>query len=362
MSVAEEALSPATTAIEFHTAGPWPQILAEIGAAVLVSTYQAGQVLAINAAPEEPSGVRLSPHGVDRPMGIAVDADADRVAVAGRDQIWLLDQPPHLAERLEPPGAYDRVLLPRESRYTGPAQIHELAWGRSDGPWWTRLWAVNTQFNCLMGLDDAHHFVPRWRPPFIDALVAEDRCHLNGVALRGGTPAYVTVMARSNTDGGWRADRNRTGAVLAVPSGEVVTTGLAMPHSPRVHGGQLFVLNSGWGRLEHVDPADGARTGVAALPGYARGLALAGPYAFVGLSRIRETSTFGGTPLAPYHDRLVCGLGVLDLRTGTTVATLSFDTAVEEIFDVQILPRTRAVSLGNTDSDGAEIWVLPATP
>jgi len=357
------APEPRTTTVDFHTAGTWPDILAEAGAAVLVSTYQAGHVLAINAAPEDPSGIALSPHHLDRAMGVAVGED--RVAVAGRDQVWLLTEALGLAPRLDPLGAYDRALLPRESRYTGPSQIHELAWGTPTGVgapagWWSQLWAVNTQFNALVGFDEAHHFVPRWMPPFIDAMVAEDRCHLNGMAMRDGVPAYVTVMARSNTVGGWRTDRNNTGTILEVPSGEVVTTGLAMPHSPRLHDGDLYVLNSGWGRLERVDLADGRRESVAVLPGYARGLAFAGGYAFVGLSRIRETSTFGGTPLAPFHDQLVCGVGVVDLRTGSTVATLSFDSTVEEIFDVQLLPHTRAVSLGNTAADGSEIWLLPA--
>jgi uncharacterized protein (TIGR03032 family) len=360
--VTADDAQPTTTAIGYHAAGSWPEVLAAVGGTVLVSTYQAGYVVAINAAPTHATGVSLSIHQIERAMGIAVGDG--RVAVAGRDQIWRFAEPKGLAPRIDPPGTYDRVLLPRESRYTGPAQIHELAWGepaaaRGDA-WWADLWAVNTQFNCLVGLDEQHHFVPRWRPPFIDATVAEDRCHLNGMAMRAGVPAYATVMARSNVDGGWRADRNTTGTILEVPSGEVVSTGLAMPHSPRWHDGALYVLNSGWGRLERVDLSDGGRASVAALPGYARGLAFAGDHAFVGLSRIRETSTFGGTPLAPYHDRLVCGVGVVDLRTGSTVATLSFDSRIEEIFDVQILPDTRAVSFGSTDANGREIWVLPA--
>jgi hypothetical protein len=37
---------------------------------------------------------------------------------------------------------------------------------------------------------------PRWRPPFISALAAEDRCHLNGLCLAKGRPAFVTALAR----------------------------------------------------------------------------------------------------------------------------------------------------------------------
>ena len=146
--------------------------------------------------------------------------------------------------------------------------------------------------------------------------------------------------------------------MLDVASGEPVTTGLAMPHSPRWHDGNLYVLNSGMGRLEHVDLATGHREAVAAVPGYARGLALHRGLAFVGLSKIRETSTFGGAPIAAYHDQLKCGVGVIDLSTGDTLATLQFANGVEEIFDVQVVPGTRCPSLGGS-SDGGECWVLP---
>ena len=142
--------------------------------------------------------------------------------------------------------------------------------------------------------------------------------------MRDGSPAFVTVMAPTDEPGGWRKVRNDSGAVLDVASGEAVTTGLAMPHSPRWHDGNLFVLNSGMGRLERVDPATGHREAIAAVPGYARGLAFHRDLAFVGLSRIRETAIFGGAPIAAYHDQLKCGVGVIELSTGDTVATLQF--------------------------------------
>ena len=80
---------------------------------------------------------------------------------------------------------------------------------------------------------------------------------------------------------------------------------------------------------------------MAELPGFARGLALAGPYAFVGLSKIRKTSAMDGVPLAERRDELKCGVAVVDLRSGRVVALLEFQTAVEEIFDVQLLPGLR---------------------
>lgn len=321
---------------------------------MLVSTYQAGQLVGVGVAEGE---LTFSFHGFDRVMGIAVGTD--RIAVGGKGQIWSLSDHSELAAAIAPAGRYDRCWLPRSSTVTGGIQCHEIAWGTTDGGE-PDLWVVNTLFSCLVGLDDRYSFVPRWRPPFISQLAAQDRCHLNGLAMRDGTPAFVTVMAPTDQPGGWRTAPNDSGAVLEVASGEVVTAGLAMPHSPRWHDDNLFVLNSGMGRLERVDLATGRREPIAAVPGYARGLALHRGLAFVGLSRIRETAIFGGAPIAAYHDQLKCGVGVIELSTGNTLATLQFATGVEEIFDVQTVPGARCPTFGGSPRDGDEIWVLPA--
>jgi uncharacterized protein (TIGR03032 family) len=77
-------------------------------------------------------------------------------------------------------------------------------------------------------------------------------------------------------------------------------------------------------------------TTVAELSGVARGLALHGGFAFVGLSKARPT--LEGVPIVERRDQLKCGLAIVDLRTGSQVALLEFQTGVEEIFDVQVLP------------------------
>ena len=337
---------PAATEVRFQYSPSLIDVLEQAGCSLLVSTYQAGQLAAVGVADGRPS---LSFRRFDRAMGVAVASD--RIAVGGKTQVWTLRDHSDIAPAMAPEGRYDRCWLPRSSVVTGPISCHELAWG-DDG-----LWVVNTAFSCLSRLDERYSFVPQWRPPFVSALAAEDRCHLNGLALRGGRPAFVTAFARTDAPGGWRESRNDTGTVLDVESGEPVTTGLAMPHSPRWHAGRLFVLNSGFGRLERVDTATGQRDVVAAFPGYARGLAFHRGLAFVGLSRIRETNVFGGAPIAAYHDQLLCGVGVVDLRTGSTVATLRFENGVEEIFDVQVVPGARCPTFGEDD-----VWVLPAAP
>ena len=90
-----------------------------------------------------------------------------------------------------------------------------------------------------------------------------------------------------------------------------------------------------------VDRTKGQRETVLTLPGFTRGLAFAGGYAFVGLSKIRPTSAMDGVPIATRRDELKCGVAALDLTRGQVVGMLEFQTAVEEIFDVQVLPGIR---------------------
>jgi uncharacterized protein (TIGR03032 family) len=206
-----------------------------------------------------------------------------------------------------------------------------------------------------------YSFVPRWRPPFITTLTAEDRCHLNGLAMHNGQPKYVTALGQSDTPEGWRPNKANGGCLIDVVSGDVVARGLAMPHSPRVHDNRLWLLDSGTGRVLIVDPANGQSIPVAELPGYPRGLAFCGRYACVGLSRIRETSTFGGLPLAERRHELKCGVWVLDTLTGQTAEFLEFEKGVEEIFDVQILSGVRFPAVAGFDREPIQnTFIVPS--
>src|SRR5437660_1389129 len=266
-------------------------------------------------------------------MGLA--ADGRRLAVGTRNEVWLLRDAPDIAPRVEPAGRHDACYLPRSCHVTGDIGVHEIAWAGEE------LWIVNTRFSCLCTLDPDYSFVPRWQPPFITALAAEDRCHLNGMAIVDGQPKYVTALGENDSKDGWRASKPHGGCFMEVSSGHVISRGLSMPHSPRWHDGRLWLLESGTGRLLLVDAVTGQHQTVAELPGFARGLALCGPYALIGLSKIRKTSAMDGVPLAERREQLQCGVAVVDLRGGRVVAMLEFQTAVEEIFDVQLLPGLR---------------------
>jgi uncharacterized protein (TIGR03032 family) len=169
-------------------------------------------------------------------------------------------------------------------------------------------------------------------------------------------------MAESDTQGGWRPDKVRSGCVIDVATSETIAGGFAMPHSPRVHDGQIWLLDSGRGSLVRVDPIHGTIDVVARFPGYTRGLALLGNLAFVGLSKIRETSTFGGVPIAEDRNRLKCGVGIVDLQSGKLVGQFEFKSGVEEVFDVSLIPGKLLAAMRGPFSleDGEKtIWTVP---
>ena len=262
---------------------------------------------------------------------------------------------PDVARRL-PPGAreHDACFVPRLAHTTGNIGGHELAF--IDG----ELWAVNTRFSCLCSFSADASFVPRWRPPFVSGLAPEDRCHLNALGVRDGAIRYVTALGETDEPAGWREKKASGGVLMEVPSGRDISRGLSMPHSPRWHLGRLWVLESGAGSLSVVDEMTGRLDHVALLPGFTRGLDFLGPYAFVGLSQVRESAVFSGIPITerlPVEERM-CGLWVVDVRTGQTTAFLRFESGVQEIFAVQVLPNIRYPEILTEEAD-TEAKLLP---
>jgi len=314
-------------------------LLGELGSSLLASTYQSGRVIVVR-----PDGDRVNTHfrSFPSPMGMAVSEDL--LALGTSQGVWVYQDQPAVGQKLEPKGRHDACYMPRTHHITGDIRIHDVAFANGE------LWIVNTRFSCLATLDGRHSFVPRWRPPFISVLAADDRCHLNGLALVDGEVRYVSALGVTDEPGGWRDHKAAGGVLLEVPSGEVALAGLSMPHSPRFHEGRLWILESGKGTLGVADLEAGTVETVAHLPGFTRGLAFAGPYAFVGLSQVRE-HVFGGIPLTDDLDQRVCGVWAVDTRSGEIVGFLRFEGAVQEIYDVQLLDGRRWPEIAEPGAD-----------
>jgi len=319
----------------------FPALLRQLGASLVVTTYQAGKLVLVRD-----EGDHLNTHfrGFQAPKGMALSGD--RLAVGTTIQVWEFVDVPDVTAKLEPPGRHDACFLPRFSHVTGNIQIHEMAWGAGN-----ELWVVNTRFSCLCTLDGSASFAPRWRPPFVSALEPTDRCHLNGLGMVDGKPRYVTALGETDLPAGWRANKARGGILMDVASGEVITCGLSMPHSPRWYGGRLWMCESGAGTFGFIDANTRKYVPIAEVPGFTHGVDFAGSLAFVGLSQVRESAVFSGIPITERltAEERTCGVCVIDLRSGQVVALLRFETAVQEVFAVTVLPGRRYPDLINDD-------------
>ena len=309
-----------------------------LGGSILISTYQAGRVALIGW-----NGQQVTMHlsHFPRPMGMALQGN--RLAMAIERRVMFFEHSQVMAESFptigpdslpvgDEPGGYDCCYLPRMSYESGPLDLHDLAFG-DEG-----LWLVATQFSCIAQLSPHCSFVPQWFPPFITQSVPEDRCHLNGLALMNGKPRFVTALGETDTPRGWRANKASGGVLMDVAENRVVLRGLAMPHSPRWHEDRLWFLNSAAGELCVVEPGSNRYSVVALLSGFLRGLCFAGPYAMVGLCKLRSSRTFGSLPLELRFPELKCGVAAIHRQTGQLAAMLEFTQGCDELYDVQFLP------------------------
>ena len=334
-----------------HTSN-FPHILEQLGISLVVSTYQAGKLIVLRADED-----RINTHFriFQKPMGIA--ADSHKIAIGCSSQIWELNNIPAVAAKVEPEGKHDACFLPRQAHTTGDIDIHEMEWGGQNN---SDLWFVNTRFSCLCTLDKNYSFVPQWRPNFVSALTPEDRCHLNGLAMVDCQPKYVTALGKTDTIGGWRKNKANGGILMDVPSSEIISHGISMPHSPRWYRDRLWILESGQGSISLCDRDTGKLETITTLPGFTRGIDFYGSLAFIGLSQVRETAVFSGLPLTERLDERICGVWVVNLETAQTVAFLKFEDAVQEIFAVRVLPNIRFPEIIDWDEQLiASSYVLP---
>lgn len=322
------------------------QWLGSIRSSIAITTYQAGKLFLLGLKPD--GQLSVFERTFARSMGLAVSADGRTLALATQYQI-------HRFDNVLPPGGsshdgFDAVYAPHACWVTGDLDVHDVGFGANYRPVF-----VNTLFGCIADVSDGHSFKPRWKPDFISRLAPEDRCHLNGMALEGGKPRYATAVSRSDIADGWRDRRVDGGVLIDVESGAVLVDRLSMPHSPRLHDGKVWLLNSGTGEFGFADVSAGVFQPVAFCPGYARGLAFVDGKAIVGVSLPRENRTFSGLPLdeslQSRDTEARCGLAVFDLATGNMTAWARIEGVVRELYDVAILPNVVRPSLVGFKTD-----------
>lgn len=330
-----------------------PELLYRLGCTLVISTFQAGKVIFISA--EDENRLVQLPRTFAKPMGIAEGKEHD-LALATKDSVIRFRNSPDLAKHYpKSPGKYDALFLPRSTYHTGPLDVHDIRIGSGGA-----IFAVNTLFSCISIINEEYNFIPWWTPPFIDKLASEDRCHLNGMAMSEGQPVYASMFGEGNSTRSWASTLTESGVIYHIPSSEPVVHGLAMPHSPRLFDGELYVLLSATGELARVDIESGKYDVVTRLNGFIRGMSRCGEHLFVGLSKIREnSSSFGKLDIAGKTNK--SGIAIIHLPTGALVGKVTYNTSVDEIYDIHILENTRRPNILNTLSGDHNLALMTPT-
>jgi uncharacterized protein (TIGR03032 family) len=332
-----------------HTANI-PEIIHDLGFTLALSTYQAGKVVFLSATSRDKL-IQL-PRTFDNAMGIATSES--KLAIACRNDLVVLKNFPQLAKNYpKKPDTYDSLFIPTCRFYTGAVDLHDMNFLGD------KLIAVNTLFSCLAEITGEYSFTPVWQPPFIKALLPEDQCHLNGMAVKDGSIEYVTALGTTKTKQGWRENKMSGGVIIHVPSNEIVLQGMAMPHSPRIYDGKLYFLNSAQGELRICDPEKGTSEVIAKLGGFARGMARIGDFLFIGISKLRHTTdVFSSLPIAKSS---FAGVVVFYIPYGKIVGQLRYESSVDEIYDVKILPGLKRPGILNSEKAGENVAVVTPT-
>ena len=178
----------------------FPAWLANAKTSLAFTTYQAGKVFFVGSNPQ--GGLSIFERTFQRSMGLGRAPDGG-LWLASLYQLW------RFRNFLDPGQAkdgYDAIYVPIEGRTTGDVDIHDIHCDPAGKPVF-----VATRFNCLATTSDAGSFQVVWKPPFIDRIAAEDRCHLNGFAAEDGLRDDMTmVVVRVDGQMAERTENGRT--------------------------------------------------------------------------------------------------------------------------------------------------------
>ncbi|WP_428243280.1 TIGR03032 family protein [Gynuella sp.] len=310
--------------------GNFAPLLSELKVAIMLTSYQASRVFIVRANANQ---LHVSTKTFPRPMGLAIDQN--RLTLGIYSQLVDFRITTSVVEDLEPVGLVDGCYVPSSTHVTGMINVHDIAWG-DEG-----LWVVNSQFSCLSLIQSGYSFVPKWKPPFISALAPEDRCHLNGMAMRDGKPRYVTCFTDRDDSSAWRKERLPIGQLIDVDTDKTLVSELFMPHSPRYYRGKVYYCNSGYGEFCMYDPVTGENSTLQKLPGFTRGLGFYGPLVFIGTSRSRSSDVKTVLPLKTEFEETQTGIWVLDLNSNEIISQLIFNDDLHQIYDIGVIAQCK---------------------
>jgi hypothetical protein len=94
--------------------------LRQLGASLLVTTYQAGKLVMVR---DERDHLNTHYRSFPSPMGLALADRGSKLAIGTTLQVWEFRDVPSVARRLEPAERHDACFLPRSSHVTGGTRV-----------------------------------------------------------------------------------------------------------------------------------------------------------------------------------------------------------------------------------------------
>ncbi len=229
-----------------------------------------------------------------------------------------------------------KALMPRQAHFfPGCFYIHDLALIGGC------LHANSVGQNSILRVDgDSAKIV--WWPHCIERenepVIGQNLIQLNSIAA--GDSLATSLFSASSDKISFRRPGHRNfpvdkrGVIFSGKTREPVAFGLTRPHSARLYKQDLYVDNSGYGEFVKIN--EGKPGVLSVLPGWTRGLGFFRDMAFVGTSRI--LSRFANYAPGLDVESSVCGIHVIDLKTGNLLGSLSWPNG-NQIFAIEPLPK-----------------------
>lgn len=336
---AADAIRPELLAM--RTVGPWWDLLDAMGICLVCSREYENFLVGLSVVEGKPFVTCWpAPH----PSGLAAAEDGTLWAALTRNpnQVMTFKPMKGMLDRrdIHRNNCCAPVLLPVCSTILpGCLYIHDLALVGG------KLHANAVGLNVVVQILDAGGYRTLWWPRCVekDGVPTTDRNYLQLNSIAAGETLASSYFGASTDRISARrpGHRNfpvdRRGVIFSGATREVFARGLTRPHSARLHQGQVWVDNSGYGEVGIAQ--DGGFTPVAKLPGWTRGLCFTGGYAIAGTSRVIPRYSCYAPGVEVEKSR--CGLHILDLNTGKVLASLFWKNG-NQIFALEALPREQA--------------------
>ena len=327
--------------------------LATVKGSILVCGYKNNTLFAIGHSKDLNRGsniIACHASTLARPMVVFYDRKNKQLVVGTKSEIIQYHNDGSSKTNDPIYSDFDTTLKKKQVNITNDIDIHDVVIARNN-----KIYFCSSLFNCVCQLSSNNNFDVHWKPPWVNKIAQEDRCHLNGLCCVDGIPKYITAVSRGNFKKSWYENRENKGIVYDIIKNKLICKNLTMPHSPTYYNEKLWLLDSGSGYFGYVDLSTILSQDdeeyhpfvpEVFLPGFIRGMSFVNDtYVIIGCSLDRHDMVFSNLPLNQnLKDRSVsakCGIYVINITTMNIVHEFIFTSGVVEVYDISFIPDSK---------------------